>query len=117
MQAEQLASLSAVEISVLTGVALVSIPLLYFVHRMLNRICVRHVTRYCDANGIKIEGWRASPHFDDRGTKTENTQIDVLTFDERQQKTVLRIVVWSIGIRSVSERPFEPDDEEGNPRG
>jgi len=117
MHATQLSSVGAVEISVLIAVALISIPLLYFVHRILNRVCVRHVTRYCEANGIKIEGWRTSPEFDDWGNKTENTQIEILTFDERQQKKVLRFIVGSVGIRSVLEQPFDPDVNDKNPRG
>jgi hypothetical protein len=113
MHVEHLAQLRSVEIGVLIVVALLSVPLMYLVHRILNRVCIRHVTRYCEANGIKIDGWRISPEFDHQGTKTENTQIEVLTSDNTDAKRVFRFIVWALGIRSISEYPFVP---EGDPQ-
>ena len=117
MQSGQLAAISNTEIFVLIGAALVSLPLLFLVHSILNRVCFRHVKRYCIANNIEIAGWRTSPEFDNRGTKTENTQIEVYTFSDRQEKRVLRFIVWAFGIRSVSEHPFDPEDAENEDKG
>jgi hypothetical protein len=112
MRVEHLAQFRAVEISILIVVALIIVPLMYLVHLGLNRICFRHVTRYCEANGIMIDGWRISPEFDHQGVKTENTQIEVLTSDEKNGKRVFRFVVWVLGIRRISEHPHAPEADE-----
>lgn len=112
MRVEDLARFGSVEVTVLIVVAVVIVPLMYLVHQMLNRICFRHVTRYCEANGIRIDGWRIAPEINHQGVKTENAQIEVLTSDEENGKRVFRFVVWVLGIRRISEYPSDPGADE-----
>jgi hypothetical protein len=84
--------------------------LFYIVHRSLDRICITHVKRYCHTHAIEISHWRMSPALDQRGTKTEKTQIEILTTGDSDQRKVYRFIVWAFGITSVSEIPFNPED-------
>ena len=61
---------------------------------------------------IKVSGWRLFPAVDERGTKTENTQIEILSSGPEDKQTIYRFLVWAFGIRNVVESPFNPDKEE-----
>lgn len=112
MCATPLGALEMPEIGLLILAGVVCIPLFWIVHRALNRICFAHVKRYCRTHDIDVSGWRLFPSVDQRGTKTENTQIEVLSSGPEGGQKVYRFIVWVFGIRSVGESPFNPNPEE-----
>lgn len=91
---------------------LLSIPLFLVVHNFYGWMCVCHVRRYCSRNGIAISGWRIAPAFDDKGIKTESSQVDILSEDQNEKK-IFRFVVWPFGIRNVTE--FKQSENETEP--
>ena len=97
-----LAALAMYEIALLIGAVLVTIPLFVIVHRTLDKIMISYVKRYCQTHAIEVSEWRISPAFDPRGTKTESTQIEVLSSAMDNSKRIYRFIVWPFGIRSVS---------------
>ena len=113
MCANHLAAFGMPAIGFLILAGLVAILLLFFVHRMLNRICLVHVKRYCGRHGIEISEWRIYPEVDQRGRKTETTQIEIISSGTEDGRTVYRFVVWLFGIKNVGESPFNPDEEGG----
>jgi hypothetical protein len=111
MFATQLATLEMLVIGLLIFAVLGCIPLFVIVHGALNRICFAHVKRYCRSHDIEATGWRLFPAVDQRGTRTENTQIEVLSTGPEGQK-VYRFIVWAFGVRNVTQAPFNPNPEE-----
>ena len=99
------------EIGLLIFAVLACIPLFVVVHSALNRICFAHVKRYCRSHDIEATGWRLFPAVDERGTKTENTQIEVLSNGPEGQK-VYQFIVWVFGVRTVTEARSKPNPEE-----
>lgn len=90
------------EISLFVAVALISLPLFWFVHHFFSWLCLRHVTNYCRKYAIPFSKWRIAPAFDAQGIKTENTLVDVLSQYEAEVR-IHRFEVWPFGIRKVSE--------------
>jgi hypothetical protein len=111
MNATQFATIEMPVIGLLIFAVLVCIPLFVVVHGVLNRICFAHVKRYCRSHDIEATGWRLFPAVDQRGTKTENTEIEVLSTGPEGQK-VYRFIVWVFGVRTVTQAPFNPNPEE-----
>jgi hypothetical protein len=111
MHANQIAAIGLPEVGLLIFAGIAIIPLFYFVHGLLNWICFAHVKRYCRIHEIDVSGWRLFPAFDERGIKTENTQIEILSNGPEDEQTIYRFIVWAFGIRNVVESPFNPDEE------
>lgn len=111
MYATQLAALEMPEIGLLICAVLACIPIFVIAHGALNRICFAHVKRYCRSRDIEAAGWKLFPAVDQRGTKTENTQIEILSKGPEGRK-VYRFIVWVFGVRTVTESPFNPNQEE-----
>lgn len=61
---------------------------------------------------IEVSGWRLFPAVDETGTKTENTQIEILSSGPEGKQTIYRFIVWAFGIRDVVETPFNPDEDD-----
>ncbi len=91
-----------VETLIILLAGILSIPLFLIVHYFYGWVCVCHVRRYCAKNGIFISGWRVAPAFDEKGIKTENSQVEILS-ECQNKKKIFRFVVWPFGIRNVTE--------------
>jgi hypothetical protein len=102
MRLDFLTTLGAPVLLIIGGLGIVS--LFYIVHRSLDRICITHEKRYCHAHAIEISHWRMSPALDQRGTKTEKTQIEILTTGDSDQRKVYRFIVWAFGITRIAKR-------------
>lgn len=111
MRVTQFATLEMPVIGLLIFAALACIPLFLIVHGALNRICFAHVKRYCRSHDIEATAWSLFPAVDERGTKTENTQIDVLSTGPEGQK-VYRFIVWVFGVRTVTQAPFNQNQKQ-----
>jgi len=111
MHANLIATIELPEIGLLIFAGIATIPLFLVVHGLLNRICFAHVKRYCRSHDIQVTGWKLFPAFDERGTKTENTQIEILSTGPEGQK-VYRFIVWVFGIRTVTQASINPNPEE-----
>jgi len=111
MNANLIATIELHEVTLTIFAGIAAVPLLFFVHGLLNRICFAHVKRYCRSHDIQATGWRLFPAFDERGTKTENTQIEVLATGPEGQKAY-RFIVWVFGIRTVTQASINPNPEE-----
>lgn len=100
-----------IETIAIIAASILSIPLFFFVHQFYGWVCVCHVRRYCTSHGISITRWRITPAFDEKGIKTERSQIEVLSESGPRQR-VFRFTVWPFGIKHVTEFN-QSEDEDG----
>ncbi len=92
---------SGILVLLFIAVGIISVPLLYLVHRAFDRRCLRHARKHCAKLGYRIERWKVSPAFDSKGVKTEFTLVEFDCFDHLQQRRLVRLIVWVFGVRKT----------------
>ena len=93
----------------------VVIYLFLFVHRTLDRICVRHAQHLCRRLGLEISRVRWQPAFKQSGgkrVKTEWTLVQLDCFDAQQQRRLVTILVWPFGVRKLISDEMYPESHE-----
>jgi hypothetical protein len=102
-------------VRVLSILALIAVgvpALLYcfwFVHRTLDRLCVRHARRFCRRNGLKILRVRWRPEFEPSGVKTESTLVQLDCRDEGERRRLVLLKVWPFGFRKIVSNEEYPE--------
>src|SRR5687767_10567800 len=77
------------------------ICLLWFVHRTLDRMCMRHARRFCSRRGLEIRRVRCQPAFEQSGVKTESTLVQLDCLDIQKQRRLVLLLVWPFGVRKL----------------
>lgn len=95
----------------------VALYLFWVVHRVLDRVCVRHARRFCRRQGLEICRVRWQPAFVPSGgkrVKTEFTLVQLDCVDTQKQRRLVLLMVWPFGIRKVvsDEKYPESYDEQ-----
>jgi hypothetical protein len=90
------------------------IYLLWFVHRALDRVCVRHARRFCRRHGLEIRRVRWQMEFERRsdgrrGVKTEFTLVQLDCFDSQKQHRLVLLRVWPLGVRKLVSDEIYPE--------
>jgi hypothetical protein len=88
--------------------------LMYFVHCTLNRICAIHAKRFCRRKGLAVQRVRWQMEFEvrsdgRRGVKTENTLVQLDCFDSLQQRKLVVLRVWPLGVRKLVNDEIYPE--------
>ena len=103
---------------VIIALAVAGIPAmlaaLWGTHILLGRLCLRHARRFCRRTGLQVSRARWQPEFErrrgrGRGAKTEFTLVQLDCLDGRQQRRLVLLSVWPLGVRkTVKDEPY-PD--------
>jgi len=98
---------------IILAVVVLGIPaliyLLWLVHRTLDRCGIAYARRFCTRRGFAVQRSRSGMAFDQTGVKTEFTIVEVDCLDARQQRRLIRVLVWIFGIRRVLSDELYPD--------
>lgn len=90
---------------VLVVIGLPAILYLFWgVHCALDRICVRHARRFCRRHGLEISRVRWQMEFEPSGNKlikTEFTRVQLDCLDAQQQRRLVLLRVWPLGVRKL----------------
>lgn len=104
------------QVMLILAFVLVGVPalvyLLWFTHRALDRVCVRHARRYCIRQGLEVSRVRWQMEFErrpdgSRGVKTEFTLVQLDCLNAQKQRRLVLLSVWPLGVRkTVSDEPY-----------
>ena len=88
--------------------------LLWVVHRILDRVCVRHARRFCKRHGLEVSRVRWQMEFERRsdgrrGAKTEFTLVQLDCFDSQKQRRLVLLRVWPLGVRKLISDEIYPE--------
>lgn len=75
----------------------------WVVHRILDRVCVRHARRFCRRHGFEVNRVRWQMEFERRpdgrrGVKTEFTLVQLDCLDGQKQRRLVLLRVWPLGV-------------------
>jgi hypothetical protein len=89
-------------------------PVLWVIHRTLDRICVKHARRFCRRHGLEISRVRWQIEFERRsdgrrGVKTEFTLVQLDCFDVQKQRRLVLLRVWPLGVRKLVSDEIYPE--------
>jgi hypothetical protein len=91
--------------------------LFWVVHCTLTRICLTHARRFCQRNALEIRRVRWQPAFEPSGgkrVKTESTLVELDCLDARQQRRLVKLVVWPFGIRRLISDEIYPESHDNH---
>ena len=99
------------------GFVIFSIALMYVawvVHRILDRVCVRHARSFCRRHGLEVSRVRWQMEFEvrpdgSRGVKTENTLVQLDCFDSQKHRKLVVLRVWPLGVRKLVSDEIYPE--------
>ena len=91
--------------------------LMWGIHCVLDRVCVRHARTFCKRHGLEISRVRWQIEFEQRsdstrGLKTEFTLVQLDCFDAQKQRRLVLLRVWPLGVRKLVSDEFYPESYE-----
>lgn len=96
----------------IVAAGVLAIPLMWYVHRGLERCYILFGRRFCKKRGLTVSEARCGPEFEDSGVKAEYPIVEFECVTAEGVRQLVRLRVWIFGVKKVlSIEDFHEEEE------